>query len=309
MNEAPHTSDNGGLLTIRKALLLIGLSTLVITGSCAGFMLYMQHHREKQWGDPAYNIVALVQTSPHVQGLKTSYLAELLGLSVDRPGNLFLFSSSEATNKLMASPVIKAAKVRKIRPGTIHVDYELRKPIAYLGDYRNAAIDRDGVVFPFKPFYSPKRLPQIRLGVGDDAREEGGEQLFWGGTVSGMKRDLALTLLKEAPDALDAGSTLLTIDVSKADAPSDGQREIILTIEDKMTKLVGNQSIQCIYPRLLRLRPESCRQQLANYRALGRYLRNRDKQATVEPQGTFWRAKPVVIDMRLSELAFISDDP
>ena len=174
MNLKPSNSPHEKL-HLRKALLWILLSVFFITGSSAAALVYFQYVREKQKLDPANNIVAIVQTSSDVEGLRTVYLAELLNLSVDRPTNLYSFNSKEARQKLLSSPLIKDANVRKIRPGTCHVDYTLRKPIAFIGDYTNTAIDANGVVFPFKPFFTPKILPSLYLGEDEEADEESEE--------------------------------------------------------------------------------------------------------------------------------------
>lgn len=309
MAEAPNPNDSGKTLPLRKALLIIALSTLTISGSCYAVLHYVKHLREKQRNDPAYNIVAIVQTSPHAQGLKTSYLAEVLGLSADRPGNLFQFSSVEGGRKLLESPVIKSATVRKIRPGTLHIDYELRKPIAYCGDYLNMAIDADGVVFPINPFFTPKLLPEIRLGDGFSCNSSKGKEVVWGGVVEGAAKELAFTLLEEVPKALEQGTVLLGIDVSRAFAPSDGQREIILRLEDRVTRAGSGQTVQCHYPRIVRLRPETYRKQLDNYRRLSTHLRERERNGAMPHLGAVYRTKQVIVDMRLSELAFFSEEP
>ena len=306
MTEIPGSNDKEKQLPLRKALLIIALTTLLITGSCYAGLLYIQHMRDNQRNDPAYDIVALVQTSPHVQGVKTAYLVELLGLSIDRPTNLFRFSSSEATDKILKSPVIKQAKVRKIRPGTIHVDYELRKPIAYLGDYINTAVDESGVIFPFKPFYTPKHLPEIRLGD-HGLKNEGGIQ--WGDRIEGASKDLAFRLLEEVPAVLDNGMVLLGVDVSNAYAPGEGKREIILRLEERTTRVVGDRSVQCIYPSIIRLKPEGYQEQLAHLLKLREYLRYHQKNEAVDSPGLVWKSKTVIMDMRLSELAFFSEEP
>lgn len=309
MAEAPNPNETAKKLPLRKAFMIIALSTFMVSGSCYAVLHYVKHLREKQRNDLAYNIVAIVQTSPHAQGLKTSYLAEVLGLSTDRPGNLFQFSSMEGKKKLLDSPVIKSATVRKIRPGTLHIDYELRKPIAYCGDYVNMAIDADGVVFPINPFFTPKLLPEIRLGDGFSCRSSKGNEVVWGGVVEGAAKELAFSLLEEVPKALEQGTVLVGIDVSRAFAPSDGQREIILRLEDRVTRAGGGQTVQCHYPRIIRLRPETYRQQLDNYRRLSMHLREKERNGARSHLGTVCRSKEMIVDMRLSELAFFSEEP
>src|SRR5690606_28774117 len=119
----------------------------------------------------------------------------------DHPKNLYSFNTEEAVQKLLHLPVIKEAKIRKIRPGTIHVDYALRKPIAYLADYSNTAIDASGTIFSFKPFYTPKKLPEIYLG-----EEEEDKPLVWGNIVEGERKELAFALYELSSQYCDGAS-------------------------------------------------------------------------------------------------------
>lgn len=282
-------------ITVKQSLFTILLSIVIVTGTCGGLLVYYQQMQRGQLHDPAYQIVAVVQTSPDNEGLKTGYLTELLDLSVDYPSNLYEYNTKEAAQKLMGLPLIKEATVRKIRPGTIHVDYILRKPIAYIGDYTNTAIDSEGVVFPFKPFYTPKKLPEIYFG--EDCP-------VWGSMLCGENKELAFKLLQFVPQYCDANSSLCSIDVTNAFASSDGQREIVIILEDRLIRVVEGKTILRVQPHLLRLRQENMLQQLGNYVVLRKYLREKEKNEPLAGDGTIRYAKAISIDLRLSELAF-----
>lgn len=286
-------------LTMKQALLVIGLSVCLISGTCFLLLTYYQHVREKHRQDDSNLIVAIIQTSPEREGLKTGYLAELLDLSIDQPRNLYDFNTLEAAQKLMEQPIIKEAKVRKVLPSTIHIDYELRKPIAFVGDYANTAIDADGFLFPFKPFYTPKKLPEIYFG-----EDEEDALPLWGSSVSGKRKDLAFELLDLSSHYCDEFSSVSCIDVSNAFASSDGQRQIILMLEDRFLRVVDGQTILCIYPRILRLRQENFLEQLGNYCRLRTHLREQDRTAPLSGKGVMQQAEAVIVDLRLSELAF-----
>ncbi|HEV8051080.1 MAG TPA: FtsQ-type POTRA domain-containing protein [Parachlamydiaceae bacterium] len=303
MNDPKTTSQVKKVLTIKQAFLSILLSICFVSGSSFIGLMYYQHVRDKQRLDSSYEIVALVQTSPDREGLKTGYLAELLELSVDRPRNLYGYDTQEAAEKLLSHPVIKEAKVRKIRPGTLHVDYALRKPIAYVGDYTNTAIDATGTVFPFKPFYTPKILPEIILGEGEEDASS-----LWGSVMGGRSVELAFTLLELASQYCDEFSSVSCIDVSNAFALSDGKRQVVLVLEDRILRVVEGQTILSIHPRILRLRQDNYRQQLGNYLVLRSYLRENDRALPLSGKDTIQRANGIIIDMRLSELAFISKE-
>jgi hypothetical protein len=281
-------------LTAKQALLTILLSIVIVTGTCYGLLGYYRYIHNEQSHDPAYQIVAVVQTSPDNEGLKTGYLTELLDLSIDRPINLYKYNTQEAIEKLLKLPLIKEASVRKIRPGTIHVDYILRKPIAYIGDYTNTAIDIEGVVFPFKPFYTPKKLPEIYLGE---------DFSLWGLKLCGERKELAFKLLDLVPQYCDVNLSLCSIDVSNAFASSEGKREIVLVLEDRLIRVVNGKTILRVQPHLVRLRQENMLQQLGNYIVVRKYLRENEKMEPIG-EGTIRHAKAITIDLRLSELAF-----
>lgn len=302
MNDPRHPLQNAKKLSIKQGLFWIFLSVCMISGSSLAAVIYYKYFKEKQRQDPAYQIVAIVQTSPDREGLKTGYLTELLELSIDRPRNLYAFDTQEAVQKLLQLPVIKEAKIRKIRPGTIHVDYVLRKPVAYVGDYTNTAIDAAGIVFPFKPFYTPKKLPEIYFGSDES------EIFKWGAVLSGKRKELAFALLALASQYCDECSFVVSIDVNHAFAPSDGERQIVLVLEDRLLRVADGKTILCTYPRILRLREDNYREQLGNYLVLRSYLRERDRASLLPGVGTMRQAKPVIIDLRLSELAFIASE-
>ena len=251
------------------------LSILLISGTSSIALFVYQHLRQKQRHDAAFTIVAVVQTSPESEGLKTVYLTELLDLSIDHPKNLYEFSITEAEQKILRSPLIKEVKVRKIRPGTIHVDYLLRKPIAFLADYTNTAIDKEGFLFPFKPFFTPKKLPEIYIGGLVDSP--------WGKQLQNAKLQLAFELLELAErTCCDASSSLVRIDLAQLDDPSAGRAQIVMIFEERN------------FTHTLRLTPRNYLQELANYRTLRTYMREKQN------------FKNSIIDLRLSNLAFIA---
>lgn len=247
MKSGKKSAKNQKKIPFPKAIMAIFLSVCLVSGSSLLGVLAYKHMRMNQRADPSYRIVAVVQTSPDAEGLKTAYLAELLGLSVDKPMSLYSFNAKEAQSALMKVPVIKEAKVRKILPGTIHIDYTRRKPIAYYKDYSNTAIDEEGILFPFKPFYTPKRLPEIVTGVAVNAPE------IWGSKVNNKSLDLAYALLKMSPGFCDGKTVLCRVDVSKAFSANAGKREIVLVLEERVVRISDGQSVLCINPRILRL--------------------------------------------------------
>src|SRR5579872_2269935 len=151
--------------TMRQSLIcLIGSTCLTLALSLSAYSVWKKHKNERL-RSPAYRISAIIQTGPEKEALKTAYLAELLGLSADWPTQLYALNVKKAENLLLASPLISSAKVQRLSPSTLYIDYEVRKPVAWLADFNNTAIDAEGHLFPVDPFFPPKRLPELYLGV------------------------------------------------------------------------------------------------------------------------------------------------
>lgn len=222
-------------------------SLFLVTGLTTHTCLYYREKDREMRRDPRSHLTAIVQTGPQKEALKTVYLAELIGLSIDRPTAHFDFDPKKAEARLLKSPLIKQAKVTLLPPNTIAIDYTIRQPIALLYDCENAAIDEEGRIFPVSPYLSPKNLPQLYLGLPRIPTD-------WYTPIRGKKIDLALQMLKLA-------STLpfpvARIDVSKIDAPSLGAREIVLVADQ----------------RFLRLSTKNFPQELGNYLTLREQLK------------------------------------
>ncbi|MBA2369193.1 MAG: hypothetical protein H0V82_09245 [Candidatus Protochlamydia sp.] len=265
-------------IPLKKALIWILLVTLMLSGSAVMGWLYCQHAKKKRLQDDQYRILAIVQNTPQKESLKTGYLAELLNLSLDKPVNLYLFNSLEGEKKLLACPLIKHAAIKKILPGTLYIYYEVRVPFALLANGTNTGLDEEGNSFPFNPFFTPKRLPSIRLGTPID--------LQWGpGLKENKELSLAIHLINffNQENRLNGSNFYLKeIDAADAYAESYGQRQIVITLENQQGS-----------PLLLRLNTEHFKQNLTNFFAL---------QKTFNPGQL-----PEIVDFRIPQLAFIKN--
>jgi hypothetical protein len=266
------------------------------------------NYAQKRLTDEKYRLVAIVQTGPEKEALKTAYLAELLSLSSDVPISLYALDLKKACQKLLSSPLIANARLRRLPPGTLYIDYEVRKPVAWLGDYQNTAVDRDGFLFPVAPFFSPKNLPEIYLGLppfgglDDHFGRKGGQ---WLTPIKNRYLHLAFELLQFLEgSSWREGLQVKRIDVSNAFAPSLGQREIVLFTEEELTIRDQDREVVCIFPKVLRLAPKEYGQQLSNFFALRKNMVEdyRRQLASVKESGRFASR---IIDLRIPQLAFI----
>lgn len=267
-------------IPLSHALLWILFSTLLISGSAFMGWLYYLHLKDRRLNDDQYRIVAIIQKSSQKEALKTMYLAELLGLSINKPANLYQFDVREGERKLMASPLIKKATIKKIRPGTLFIDYQMRTPVAYLENYTNTAIDEEGFLFPFRPFFTPKKLPAFYLSLEEEAK--------WGESLSNrLHLNLAFNVLKSLESLKDCNVQIKRIDVSQAYEDSFGNRQIVVVLKEK-----DGHGEKCA-ETYLRLNTEKYAQNLVNYVTLSRRVENK------------FADEIKLIDLRIDHLAFV----
>lgn len=288
------------IIPFSRAVRLIAYSILAVSSAVGISWGCYRYIREMHANNPAYRIVAIVQSTSDHEQLNTAYLAELMNLSVNDPVNLYRFNTKEARNKLMACPVIVEAAVKKIRPGTVFVDYKMRKPIAFLSDIKNAAVDSEGYVFPFNPFFTPKRLPEIVIGL------KHLPDVMWGKKIRDERFHLACELLKYLTDYYSATFTAITrIDVSKAYALSLGQRQIVVELYNRIEREHKGISRLYVISRILRLSTKDYKQGLANYFNLHHFLEEKQDLYATEETTTEVNLPVTIIDLRLPQLAFI----
>lgn len=286
----------------RKAWLIILLSILLVSGLASASMAYYRYIQNKRLSDPKFRIVAIAQMSGDGEVLKTGYLAELLGLSVDRPVSLLSFPAKKAETLLRQNPLMTNVHISKIKPGTLLVEYQLRKPIAFLGDYTNTAIDSEGYLFPFHPFYTPKKLPEIVLGamVGEEIGELDHP---WGYQVKGHRARLALEIYRTmASQFADEPISIRRIDVSKAHALSYGQRQLVVMLEERLSREENGRRILIIQPQILQLSFSGWRHELERYKVLRLHLATEERSQPL-PELDLQERKPLGIDLRVPYLA------
>lgn len=288
-------------LPVSRALTWIGASILIINSlAYLGIREYFEWRRNNSFDKRAV-ITAIIQTGPQKEALKTDYLTQLMGISKEHLPEVSRFDSEKAKTDLLSSPVIKEAELKIIKPGTLYVDYTVRQPVALLFDFENVAIDLDKCLFPLTPFFSPKNLPEIYLGIDP-------EQLKWQVPLKDEKIELAFDILKilSKPVLRDLFNAK-RIDVSHAFDESYGRREIIVLMEDEIISKMYGREIEYTIPRLLRLSVKNYTVELNNYLKLREKLLESEQKKLIPPIGneTKIRLPQKVVDFRIPQLAFI----
>ncbi|MBS0649779.1 MAG: hypothetical protein JSR93_01330 [Verrucomicrobia bacterium] len=295
------------------ALAWIVGSALLVSGTSHLCIKHFMKNRSYAQGKAPQVIQTMVQTGPQREALKTEYLAELLGISADFPPLAANFDLKAAELKLRACPLIADAQVKLLKPSTLYVDYTIRQPVAWAGDYENIAIDKAGYLFPFRPFFSPKNLPEIYMGLGpfgEQSEESDKPVAEWNQPLAGKYAELALNLLNllNEPQVQEL-FTVKRIDVSKAFSESYGTREIILIAEDLIPINSNGKQIQYLFPKILRLSTKNYAAELGNYLKLRPQLIENQRagiKLSPDDNGTI-RQKETIIDFRIPNLAFIDE--
>ena len=229
-------------MQLSKALSIIIGSTVVTSGSAFTLTRLYKSKLNRRLANQDYEISLIVQTGPQKCALPTRYLAELLDLSIDQPQNLYAFSISDATQKLLASPLIESAVIKPIKPSALYIDYKVRIPIAKIGNKTNTGIDHTGHQFPIEPYLSPKILPELFLS-------------------STQSIPAALSIFEQISQTFSSEPFILErLDLSEVDAASAGRRQIIVIIQDDSNH------------RILRLSSERYIQDISNYFSLRKTL-------------------------------------
>ncbi len=267
---------------------------------------YYMHWRSKQRSDSAYQILKIIQTGPQKEALTTLYLAELMQLSIDQPMNVLSFDQKLAKKRLLSSPVIKEAEVSLKGKGAVYVDYTARSPRARISDYENIGIDEEGYLFPIHPFFSPKKLPEIHLGLFSTPGVA--LSMDWKRPIQGASIDLALTILRLLTPLSDQHLLeIKRVDVSLSRATSYGQRQIVVVLEELSKVVNGQKQWTCRSPRILRLSTKNYEHELGHYLVLRKELEGKlDLQnASFDEIRHIAKLPLQIVDLRIDRLAFL----
>lgn len=263
-------------LPLYRAILWIMLSTVLFSGVPALLFFLWEKKQEERRLNPKYHLKSLVQVQPYEDSLDTLTLQKILGLSTERPITTIDLDLGGLEKRLLEFPLVERAKLKVISPSKLFIKYKLRTPIAFLADIQGAAVDKEGKILPLDPFYTPKRLPSVYVGL-----QKG--QGCWGGALAPEDLELiweVFTLFaSEGMEELEMKS----LNISGVHETSGGKRELVVIAEDLKKRIEW----------VLRLCPEAYTQ------GLSRFLTLRDRLLDQE------LANEQVVDLRLDRLAFL----
>ncbi len=297
----PPSKKRIAIPVVRAVAWIVGTLIVVTTAS----HLFLEHvnrkHRELL-NDPKARITRIVQTGPQREALSTLCLTEILELSSDRPVPTVLFNAPKALRRLTSCPVIERAKVHVEKPNTLYIDYSTRQPIAWLYDYVDVGLDEKSICFPVIPYFSPKKLPEIYLGLFEQPTPP--SSLIWNQPLEDERLKLAYTILQLFSKSEAA---IRRVDVSSAFAESCGKRQVVLVIEENCRKILGEKERTFLQPIFLRLSVKNIHQELGNYNNLRKKLWDTVDFSLLSSQKGMseYVLPPRTIDLRIEGLAFI----
>ena len=210
--------------------MLSALLKIVVVSSCmwgAFFGALWWHHRQQELlkKDSRF-VVKRVAARPVTQDrLPIAVLAELMKLDVASPASLFAIRPKEMGQRLLHCPAVARAKVWRLLPGTIGVEYALRTPVATIAGVKNVGVDERATAFFLFPFYVPKKLPSIVLPLGEVSTFNDVQRKLWG-----MKETaIAIKLLERVSEmAREHHMAVDVVDVSRLRQRSVFRREVVL---------------------------------------------------------------------------------
>jgi hypothetical protein len=282
-------------LPLWQSIFWIVGSALFVSGASHKTIQYYFIKKPKMEPVVENTVSYIVQTGLQKEALHSDYLAELMDLSADKPTLYAEFDEEKAQEKLLASPLFQEAKVKKVSPNTVYVDYAIRKPVGWVLDFVNTVLDKEGHLFPMAPYFSPKKLPEIYLG------QEGIHDACLNETPSfqtplkGKYLDLALKVLSLFNEVEKDFFRVQRVDVSQAFWKTLGKRGIVVTIENQLSEPEAT-SIH-----FLRLSTLNFAKEIANYLNLRESLLEAEKEKVLMGE----HLKERIIDLRISQLAFV----
>ncbi len=248
-------------------------------------------------------ITKITQTGPEKEVLKTEFFAEILGLSVDVPTTKENFPLKKAYAILHQHPLIRSALIKFHGNDTLYIDYETKKPYAYVGNFDNLAMDREGSIFPVKPFIKQFRLPSILF-----PEEEMVKLTTWQSKIDSLSFHVAMDIIEFFfNECLTSRFWISQIDVSRIGLNNCGKKEIILSIENEMTGMHFPKGA-VISPHIVRLPTKDYIAACTNYLSLRENLLKKEANISLnfgEAHVENIQLPTKIIDLRIPNLGFV----
>jgi hypothetical protein len=158
-----------------------------------------------------------------VDKVPVTLMASLTGVKSGSP--LFSIDPDVVVERILSCPAFQEAKVWRLLPGTLGIEYRLKKPACYLAGFRNVCCDEQGSLFFLLPYFPPKKLPQLVLPL---ERADSLQELQRKVAMC-REKDFAFQLLPHVASLASSFKLYVeSIDFSAKNHPNIFRREIIL---------------------------------------------------------------------------------
>lgn len=204
-------------MRLSRSIAIICGVTLIVNAPLWGGWLFYKHLMQKKRLDPIYIVTTIESKTEGDEILRPEIIAEWLNLSVERKVNLYAIDLRKAAALLKKQMIVRKVAVTRKPPSVLAIEAEIRKPVAFVGERSNIALDKEGNVFPFHPFYTPKKLPKLYIGKKENF------------TIA--QKVLEWFIEKGLLESVDS------IDVRSAKALSLGEREVVVVISGRYGRL------------------------------------------------------------------------
>lgn len=219
--------------SLYKAILRVIVVSGVLWGALFAAWWWKKWQHEKRIHDPRWTVRKIAARPLTSDTLPHCVLAEVLHLHTSSQVSLFAVQPKQVASSLLKCPAIESARSWRLLPGTLGIEYALRKPIAHIAGVHNVVIDRTKHVFWETPFYAPKRLPSLVCPVERVTTLEDLQQKITSLDEVSLGLDV-LNIL--TPLARRTGLAVESIDVQRCKEQSIFRREIIVIFHPLSSK-------------------------------------------------------------------------
>lgn len=231
-----------------SAFLKIFFISALFWGAFFGAWGWKKIQQDRRENDERFTLRKIAARSLTVDKVPLSLLSSLLEIKEGMP--LFAIHPEDCLSRLKACPAFSRARVWRLLPGTLGIEYTLRTPQAALGGVRNVVFDSTGELFFLLPFFAPKKLPLVVLDIPQVATLEELQKA----TTPSEEMKLALRMIPALSSFAARHKLFLErIDLSKRNHPNIFRREIVITFSSQLSRKAAYLYLRC-HPRSLSLK-------------------------------------------------------
>lgn len=205
--------------------------SLLFWGAILGTYGWQKLQNQKRISDVRFSLKKIAVRSRTVDKVPVCLLASLFPVKKGDP--LFSIDPKVVKERILSCPSFYDARVWRLLPGTLGVEYTLRSPIGSLAGFRNVCFDAHGVLFFLVPYFPPKKLPKIVLPL---EKVDSLDELQRKMNLS-REKDMVLQLLPLVSSVANLYKmNVESIDFSSKNHPNIFRREIILVFSHSLGK-------------------------------------------------------------------------